>query len=141
MHQCIFVCDSFHSSYVHMRVKISQVVHCCFSPSQFMLLPLLLVESWCAYFSVTASNHRVSRDFIVRFAISSTVIEFRLEMKFPRMFDIKQQQMLTESVIQFGGKSAGSSKLIIERFFSSPFRSIVEPLIAFSALEMHIRAK
>lgn len=26
VHQCTFVCDSFHSSYVHMRVKISQVV-------------------------------------------------------------------------------------------------------------------
>lgn len=145
VHQCTFVCDSFHSSYVRLLTCVWKYLRCfCCSPSQFMfmfefLLPLL-VESRCAYFhcdSIQSSRfawyHPTFRNFLDGNRIPLE------EMKIPRMFDINSSANRITHLIRW--KICWIIKVNHRRTVVSLLRFFLEPLIAFSALEMHISSK
>lgn len=95
----------------HMRVKKSQVFHVALALASafFMLLADVLVDSWCAYLCCDNT--------IIAFHVISSEIASRLpsaanQNRFPGFL-----LPISRSVIQFGGKCAGSSELItVERF-------------------------
>lgn len=141
MHFCVWFTPFFVCSHACENISggfllplFSLAVYSSPSPTCWVMLRIFPCDSIQS--SRFAWFHRMLRNFL-----DGNRIPFGDEISQDVWYQQKQQ-MLTESVIQFGGKSAGSSKLIIERFFSdSSSFHYVEPLIAFSAFEMHIRAK